>query len=184
MLMKAERKTTMMVKTPTRVLFSLDWTILLERVCRGTGNSWEGVGGHGGGRGGKERNQFTQWKCILKWFICPNVANFIMQVSLWVISEKTHSSQNVLIYPFFRKLGKSVELLSLWTVKHCRIIMLETEENNVITQLQFIFWLTVWLADWFLILWRQRCPTFAEKTPDMYDGNYKTKPVTKHEFLL
>lgn len=39
--MKAERKTMMMVKTPTRVLFSLDWTILLERVCRGTGKSWE-----------------------------------------------------------------------------------------------------------------------------------------------
>lgn len=37
--MKAERKTMMMVKTPTRVLFSLDWTILLERVCRGTGKS-------------------------------------------------------------------------------------------------------------------------------------------------
>lgn len=40
-LMKAERKTTMMVKTPTSVLFSLDRTILLERVCRGTGKSWE-----------------------------------------------------------------------------------------------------------------------------------------------
>lgn len=37
--MKAERKTMMMVKMPTRVLFSLDWTILLERVCRGTGKS-------------------------------------------------------------------------------------------------------------------------------------------------
>lgn len=39
--MKAERKTMMMVKTPTRVLFSLEWTILLESVCRGTGKSWE-----------------------------------------------------------------------------------------------------------------------------------------------
>lgn len=40
MLMKAERKTMMMVKTPTKVLFSLDWTILLESVCRGTGKIW------------------------------------------------------------------------------------------------------------------------------------------------
>lgn len=39
MLMKAERQTTTMVRTPTRVLFSLDWTIPLERLCRGTGKS-------------------------------------------------------------------------------------------------------------------------------------------------
>lgn len=44
-LMNADRKTMTMVKTPTRVLFSLDWTILLERVCRGTGKSWECGGG-------------------------------------------------------------------------------------------------------------------------------------------
>lgn len=35
MLMKAERKTRTIVKTPTRVLLSLDWTIRLDRVCRG-----------------------------------------------------------------------------------------------------------------------------------------------------
>lgn len=40
MLMKAERKTTMMVKTPTSVLFSLERTILLESVCRPAGNTW------------------------------------------------------------------------------------------------------------------------------------------------
>lgn len=39
MLMKAERQTMTMVRTPTRVLFSLDWTIPLERLCRGTGKS-------------------------------------------------------------------------------------------------------------------------------------------------
>lgn len=39
MFMKAERKTSMMVMTPTRVLLSLDWTILLERCCRGAGKS-------------------------------------------------------------------------------------------------------------------------------------------------
>jgi hypothetical protein len=39
MLMKAERKTRMMVKTPTRVLLSLDWTILLDKVWRGTGKN-------------------------------------------------------------------------------------------------------------------------------------------------
>lgn len=39
MLMKAERQTMTMVRTPTRVLFILDWTIPLERVCRGTGKS-------------------------------------------------------------------------------------------------------------------------------------------------
>lgn len=46
-LMNADRKTRTMVKTPTRVLFSLDWTIRLERVCRGTGKSWERGGGGG-----------------------------------------------------------------------------------------------------------------------------------------
>lgn len=40
--MNADRKTMMMVKTPTRVLFSRDCTILLETVCRGTGKTWEG----------------------------------------------------------------------------------------------------------------------------------------------
>lgn len=39
MLMKAERKTSTMIMTPTRVLLSLDWTILLDRCCRGTGKS-------------------------------------------------------------------------------------------------------------------------------------------------
>lgn len=40
-LMNADRKTMTMVKTPTRVLFSRDCTILLEMVCRGTGKTWE-----------------------------------------------------------------------------------------------------------------------------------------------
>lgn len=42
--MNADRKTMTMVKTPTRVLFSRDCTILLEMVCRGTGKTWECVG--------------------------------------------------------------------------------------------------------------------------------------------
>lgn len=37
--MKAERQTMTIVKTPTRVLLSLEWTILLERVCRARGKS-------------------------------------------------------------------------------------------------------------------------------------------------
>lgn len=41
MLMKADRKTMTMVKTPTRVLLSRDRTMLLDTVCRGTGKSWE-----------------------------------------------------------------------------------------------------------------------------------------------
>lgn len=45
MLTKAERNTRMMVKTPTRVLFVLDLTIFLERVCRGVGKSWGRKGG-------------------------------------------------------------------------------------------------------------------------------------------
>lgn len=39
MLMKAERQTMTMVRTPTMVLFILDWTIPLERVCSDTGKS-------------------------------------------------------------------------------------------------------------------------------------------------
>lgn len=46
MLTKADRNTRVMVNTPTRVLFILDRTIFLERVCRGPGKSW-GVGGGG-----------------------------------------------------------------------------------------------------------------------------------------
>lgn len=41
-LMNADRKTMTMVKTPTRVLFIRDCTILLEMVCRGTGKTWAG----------------------------------------------------------------------------------------------------------------------------------------------
>lgn len=41
MLMKAERKTRMMVKIPTRVLFIRDWTIFLERFCRDTGKNYK-----------------------------------------------------------------------------------------------------------------------------------------------
>ena len=48
--MKAERKTRMMVKTPTRVLLSLDWTILLESVWRGTGKNYQEVRGWEGGK--------------------------------------------------------------------------------------------------------------------------------------
>lgn len=40
MLTKADRNTRVMVNTPTRVLFILDRTIFLERVCRGPGKSW------------------------------------------------------------------------------------------------------------------------------------------------
>lgn len=40
MLTKADRNTRVMVNTPTRVLFILDRTIFLERVCRGAGKSW------------------------------------------------------------------------------------------------------------------------------------------------
>lgn len=39
MLTKAERKTRIMAKTPTKVLLVLDCTIFLERVWRGTGKS-------------------------------------------------------------------------------------------------------------------------------------------------
>jgi hypothetical protein len=46
MLTKAERNTRVMVNTPTRVLFILDRTIFLERVCSGVGKSW-GKGGEG-----------------------------------------------------------------------------------------------------------------------------------------
>lgn len=55
--MNADRKTMTMVKTPTRVLFSLDWTILLERVCRGTGKSWECGGNH------QQENINYEWVC-------------------------------------------------------------------------------------------------------------------------
>lgn len=39
MLTKADRKTRIMAKTPTKVLLVLDCTIFLERVWRGTGKS-------------------------------------------------------------------------------------------------------------------------------------------------
>lgn len=39
MLTKADRNTRVMVNTPTRVLFILDLTIFLERVCSGAGKS-------------------------------------------------------------------------------------------------------------------------------------------------
>lgn len=39
MLTKADRNTRVMVNTPTRVLFILDRTIFLERVCSGAGKS-------------------------------------------------------------------------------------------------------------------------------------------------
>lgn len=40
MLTKAERKTRIMAKTPTKVLLVLDCTIFLERVWSGAGKSW------------------------------------------------------------------------------------------------------------------------------------------------
>lgn len=42
MLTKADRNTRVMVNTPTRVLFILERTIFLERVCRGAGKSCGG----------------------------------------------------------------------------------------------------------------------------------------------
>lgn len=42
MLTKADRNTRVMVNTPTRVLFILDLTIFLERVCSGAGKSCPG----------------------------------------------------------------------------------------------------------------------------------------------
>lgn len=53
MLTKADRNTRVMVNTPTRVLFILDRTIFLEKVCRGAGKSW-------GSRWG-ERQHRIQW---------------------------------------------------------------------------------------------------------------------------
>lgn len=40
MLTKADRKTRIMAKTPTKVLLVLDCTIFLERVWSGAGKSW------------------------------------------------------------------------------------------------------------------------------------------------
>lgn len=45
MLTKADRNTRMMLNTPSRVLFILDRTIFLDRVCRGTGKSCPEEGG-------------------------------------------------------------------------------------------------------------------------------------------
>lgn len=55
MLTKADRNTRVMVNTPTRVLFILDRTIFLERVCRGPGKSWEG----GEEEGERYRTEFS-----------------------------------------------------------------------------------------------------------------------------
>lgn len=82
-LMKAERKTMMMVKTPTRVLFSLDWTILLERVCRGTGKSWrtDRVRQWVMGTEGKieKKKKTSEYLFYLIWFIWPNFSHFYLQ---------------------------------------------------------------------------------------------------------
>lgn len=57
MLTKADRNTRVMVNTPTRVLFILDRTIFLERVCRGAGKSCPK--GRGWVRRERERTEFS-----------------------------------------------------------------------------------------------------------------------------